>query len=183
MNPRRVEFFEQARRAALENVKVELSGDTIVMRARPSALHQRNLAIIQRQFDAHCPEGHFPSGNSDLAAVQVGTVRNPDLTYLPDAAVDLPEHDIPASMALIAVEMVSPTNPENDWVGKLRDYPLMGIPLYLIVDARAKTVTLFSEAQNGRYRTREDADFGETVHIPPPFDFVLRTDSLLPVTG
>jgi Uma2 family endonuclease len=182
MNPRHYELLEQARNAVPDNVKVELSGDTIVMQASPSALHQRNLAIAQRQFDTHCPAGYFASGNSDIAASQAGKVRNPDLTYLPDAAVDLPEHDIPADLALIAVELVSPSNPENDWVGKLRDYPVMGIPLYLIVDARAKTVTLFSEPEKGRYRTREDADFGETVHIPPPFDFVLQTSAFLPAT-
>ncbi|TDC10692.1 Uma2 family endonuclease [Streptomyces sp. 8K308] len=182
MNPRHYDLLEQARRAVPKNVKVELSGDVIVMQASPSALHQRNLAIIQRQFDAHCPEGYFGSGNSDIAAGRVGKVRNPDLTYLPDAAVDLPQHDIPAELALVAVELVSPSNPENDWVGKLRDYPVMGVPLYLIVDARAKTVTLFSEAENDRYRCREDANFGETIHIPAPFDFVLQTSSLLPTT-
>lgn len=182
MNPRHFELLEQARQAAPENVKVELSGDTVVMQASPSALHQRNLSIVQRQFDAHCPDGYFPSGNSDLAAVEVGKVRNPDLTYLPDDVIDLPEHDVPARLALVAVELVSPRNPENDWVGKLRDYPMMGIPLYLIVDARAKTVTLFSEPEKGRYRSREDADFGETIRIPAPFDFLLETASLLPTT-
>ncbi|WP_042419486.1 Uma2 family endonuclease [Streptacidiphilus anmyonensis] len=183
MNPRHYELLERARKAAPENVKVELSGDIVVMQASPSALHQRNLAIVQRQFEANCPPGYFPSGSSDLASAEVGKVRNPDLTYLPDESVDLPEHDVPARMALVAVELVSPKNPENDWIGKLRDYPVMGIPLYLIVDARAKTVTLFSEPENGRYRSREDADFGETVRIPAPFDFVLETAALLPITG
>lgn len=181
MNPRHFELLELARQAAPENVKVELSGDTIVMQASPSILHQRNLAVVQRQFDAHCPQGYFPSGNSDVAAMEVSKVRNPDLTYIPDDLVDQPEHDVPASVVLVAVEMVSPGNPENDWVSKLRDYPVMGIPLYLIVDARAKTVTLFSELENGRYRSREDADFGETIRIPAPFDFVLETASLLPI--
>ncbi|MEY9847240.1 Uma2 family endonuclease [Streptacidiphilus sp. MAP5-3] len=182
MNPRTFELLEQVRRVAPEKAKVELSGDMVVVQASPSALHQRNLATVQEQFDAHRPDGYFPSGNSDLAAVEVGKVRNPDLTYVPNDVVDLPEHDIPAALALVAVEMVSPRNPENDWVGKLRDYPVMGIPLYVIVDARAKTVTLFSEPENGRYRSREDADFGETIRIPAPFDFVLQTSSLLPIT-
>ncbi|MFJ8041764.1 Uma2 family endonuclease [Kitasatospora sp. NPDC096147] len=83
-------------------------------------------------------------------------------------------------LALIAVEIVSPSSPENDWVGKLRDYPLMGIPLYLLVDATRKTVTLFREPEAGRYRMREDADFGEAVHVPAPFGFVLDTSVLLP---
>lgn len=183
MNPRHYELLEQARRAMPENVKVELSGDTIVMQASPSALHQRNLSLLQRQFDAHCPAGYFASGNSDLASAATGTVRNPDLSYLPDAAVDLPQHDVPAELTLIAVEVVSPSNPENDWVGKLRDYPLMGIPLYLIVDARAKTATLFSDPAQGRYRRREEAAFGEPLAVPEPFGFTLDTSGLLPIVN
>ncbi|MFB7613157.1 Uma2 family endonuclease [Kitasatospora sp. NPDC056181] len=89
-------------------------------------------------------------------------------------------NSVPAEPALIAVEIVSPSNPENDWVGKLRDYPLMGIPLYLLVDATRRSVTLFGEPEAGRYRLREEADFGETVHIPHPFGFVLDTSVLLP---
>lgn len=82
--------------------------------------------------------------------------------------------------AAIAGGLVSPSNPENDWVGKLRDYPIMGIPLYLVVDARLKTVTLFSRPDGGKYHRREDADFGESLTIPQPFGFDLDTATLLP---
>ncbi|MFI6153896.1 Uma2 family endonuclease [Kitasatospora sp. NPDC051170] len=81
---------------------------------------------------------------------------------------------------VIAVELVSPSNPENDWVSKVRDYPLMGIPLYLVIDARDKGVTLFSRPDGTRYHRREDIAFGETIHIPEPFDFELVTAGLLP---
>ncbi|GAA0380200.1 hypothetical protein [Streptomyces blastmyceticus] len=47
-------------------------------------------------------------------------------------------------------------------------------------DARQKTVTLFSEPSNDRYRMREDVDFGELVHIPVPFSFTLDTSLLHP---
>jgi Uma2 family endonuclease len=175
-----LELIEEARRIAPPNIKVEFSGDVIVMQASPSGIHQRNLALIQRQFEAHAPEGYLASGNSDLESTTVGTLRNPDLTYLPEEAMATTENRIPAEVALIAVEIVSPSNPENDWHGKVRDYPLMGIPAYLIVDPGRRTVTLLSEPENGRYRAREDADFGESVHIPAPFGFVLDTSALLP---
>jgi len=32
--------------------------------------------------------------------------------------------------------VVSRSNPENDWVGKMRDYPLLGVPIYVIFDPR-----------------------------------------------
>ncbi|WP_372409333.1 Uma2 family endonuclease [Streptomyces luteireticuli] len=180
MNRRHFELLEAARRALPEGFKTELSGDIIVMQASPSALHQLNLSKIRRQFDGHTPTGYIDSGNTDLESPQTAKVRNPDLTYLPEAAMTTMESSVPAELALIAIEIVSPSNPENDWVGKLRDYPLMGIPLYLIVDARQKNVTLFSEPENGRYRLREEAAFGEAVHIPEPFGFALDTSTLQP---
>lgn len=65
-------------------------------------------------------------------------------------------------------------------MGKVRDYPMMGIPLYLVVDARLKTVTLFSHPDGGKYHRREDADFGESLRVPEPFDFDPDTAPLLP---
>ncbi|MFC1442645.1 NUDIX domain-containing protein [Streptacidiphilus sp. N1-10] len=86
----------------------------------------------------------------------------------------------PPRPAAELADMVSPSNPENDWVGKVRDYPLMGIPLYLLIDARQKTVTLFSRPDGTRYHRREDVEFGEGIRIPEPFGFDLDTSGLLP---
>jgi Uma2 family endonuclease len=180
MHPRHRELLDRAREIADSSVKVEFSGDTVIMQASPSAIHQRNLYTVARQFDAHMPEGYLPSQNTDLESPAVGKLRNPDLTYLPEEAMTTTDSALPAELALIAVEIVSPSNPENDWEGKVRDYPLMAIPLYLLVDARQRTVTLLSEPENGRYRRREDAAFGEHVHIPEPFSFTLDTSPLLP---
>ncbi|MFF2141519.1 Uma2 family endonuclease [Kitasatospora sp. NPDC058190] len=180
MNPERYRLLEEARRSLPDGYKVELSGDVIVMQASSSSIHQLNLALVQRQFEAHCPAGYFPTGNRDLFSSEVGAVRNPDLTYLPVDVVDLAGHNIPAELALIAVEIVSPSNPDNDWAGKVRDYPRMGFPLYLIVDPRQKTVTLFSEPNRDRYHTRTEREFGERIHIPEPFDFDLDVSALVP---
>ncbi|WP_236654690.1 Uma2 family endonuclease [Streptacidiphilus anmyonensis] len=179
IDPKHLEMFEEVRRQIPSDWKVEFSGDTIVMQASPTDIHQRNLAVIQRQFERFAPEGYLFSNNTDLYSPQVAKLRNPDLTYLPDNAMTTGRSTTPAELALIAVEVVSPTSPENDWTGKLRDYPVMGIPLYLIVDARQKTVTLFQEIDGGRYRMREDADFGQTIHVPAPFDFALDTGRLI----
>lgn len=149
------------------------------MQASPSTIHQRNLLLVRRQFDAHSSDW-LPSENTDLVSPAVEKVRNPDLTYLPDEVMTSPKGGVSADLALIAVEIVSPSNPDNDWHGKVRDYPLMGIPLYLIVDPSQKTVTLFSEPEDGRYRLREDADFGQSIHVPAPFSFTLDTSALLP---
>jgi Uma2 family endonuclease len=180
MDPQHLALLEEARRSLPDGYKVELSGDTLFVAVGRSGLHQRNLLVIRRQFDAHSPSGLVPSENTDLVSPGVGKSRNPDLTYLPAEALETTDNQIPAEAAAIAVELVSPSNPENDWVGKLRDYPIMGIPLYLVVDARLKTATLFSRPDGGKYHRREDVDFGGTLDIPRPFGFGLDTSTLLP---
>ncbi|MHA6757040.1 Uma2 family endonuclease [Streptacidiphilus sp. PAMC 29251] len=179
MDPRHFQLLEQARAALPPGFKSELSGDTIVMMVSPSGIHQRNLALVMRQFERHAPDGYLPSGNSDLQSPAIGKSRNPDLTYLPADAMATTDNAIAAEEALIAVELVSPSNPENDWTGKVRDYPVMRIPLYLIIDAREATITLFSEPEGDRYHTRTDRKFGEQIHIPAPFAFDLDTSDLL----
>lgn len=180
MDPQHFALLEEARRSLPDGFKAEISGDTIVMMVSPSGIHQRNLLDVRRQLDAHAPGDLLPSENTDLVAPGVGMSRNPDLTYLPADVLETTDNQVPAAAAAIAVELVSPSNPENDWVGKVRDYPVMRIPLYLVVDARQKTATLFSRPDGRKYHRREDADFGETLHIPPPFDFDLQTAGLLP---
>ncbi|MFJ1587134.1 Uma2 family endonuclease [Streptomyces sp. NPDC088197] len=180
MDPQRFALLDEARRSLPDGFKTEISGDTIVMMVGPPGIHQRNLLVVRRQFDAHCPGDLLPSENTDLVSPGVGKSRNPDLTYLPADVLETTDNQVPAESAAIAVELVSPSNPENDWVGKVRDYPMMGIPLYLVVDARLKTVTLFSRPDGGKYHRREDADFGESLRVPQPFGFDLDTGTLLP---
>ncbi|MEY9847784.1 Uma2 family endonuclease [Streptacidiphilus sp. MAP5-3] len=180
MNPEHFALLEEARRSLPDGFKAELSGDTIVMMVIPSGIHQRNLLTVRREFDAHAPSELLPSENTDLVSPNVGKSRNPDLTYLPGEALETTDNQVPAEVATIAVELVSPSNPENDWIGKVRDYPVMGIPLYLVIDARQKTVTLFSRPDGTKYHRREDIEFGETLHIPEPFAFDLLTTGLLP---
>ncbi|SHN15527.1 Uma2 family endonuclease [Actinacidiphila paucisporea] len=180
MEPRHFALLDEARRNLPDGFKAEISGDTIVMMVGPSGIHQRNLLVVRRQFDAHSPSTLVPSENTDLVSPGVGKSRNPDLTYLPAGVLETTDNQVPAEAAAIAVELVPPSNPENDWVGKVRDYPVMGIPLYLVVDATLKTATLFSRPDGGKYHRREDADFGEGLIIPEPFGFDLDTSALLP---
>jgi hypothetical protein len=52
-----------------------------------------------------------------------------------------------------------------------------GIPLYLLVDRTERTVTLFSEPDEGAEDYREDVrvTFGKPVDLPEPFAFALDT--------
>ncbi|MBC3843678.1 Uma2 family endonuclease [Streptacidiphilus sp. 4-A2] len=70
---------------------------------------------------------------------------------------------------LLVVEVVSRSNAENDLVTKLSHYPRMGVPVYLVVDARRgeSTITVHSEPKEGPggliYRSSIPYNFGDTV--------------------
>ncbi|MFJ8628066.1 Uma2 family endonuclease [Kitasatospora sp. NPDC093550] len=159
--------------------KVEVSGRTIIVTAPPPTDHAGNLRIVRRQFDAHRPPELMPSENTDLASPTVGKLRNPDLTYVPLSVLESGGNEVPAEQAAIAVEIVSPSNPENDLVGKVRDYPLMDIPLYLVIDPRTGGITLYSDPSPTGYHRQWNGKFGDRVPVPAPFDFELTTDTLL----
>lgn len=108
MDPNHLALIEEARRIAPENVKVEFSGEVIIMQAAPSAIHQRNLDHIARQFANHVPADCFASQNSGLASPRVRKSRTPDLTILPEDVPEGENNEVPAEAALIAVEVVSP---------------------------------------------------------------------------
>lgn len=78
-----------------------------------------------------------------------------------------------------AIEVVSRSNPDNDWVGKMRDYPLMGIPVYALFDPRTGTgavMTGIHPTPDGpRHATRKDFVHGEDVTIA---DRTISTDGL-----
>ncbi|WP_329579702.1 Uma2 family endonuclease [Kitasatospora sp. NBC_01250] len=161
-------FVEDLQRTAPEGVRIEWSGDTLIIQAAPSSIHQRNVGLVQRQFEQHAPAGYLFGNDSAVASSDMAMARVPDLSCLA------------ADEAVIAVEVVSKSNPGNDRMDKLRDYAVMRIPLYLIIDPRQQTVTLFSEPNHDEYHTRSDRKFGDRIRIPEPFGFELELDTLVP---
>ena len=79
------------------------------------------------------------------------------------------EGSIDPRTLIAAVEVVSRSNPDNDWVGKMRDYPLIGIPVYAIFDPRTGTGAVLTDIHptpdGPRYATRKDFVYGEDVTI------------------
>ena len=70
-------------------------------------------------------------------------------------------------------------NPDNDWVSKIRDYPLIGVPVYAIFDPRTGTGAVLTDIHTTpdgpRYATRKDFVYGEDVTIG---DWTISTQSL-----
>ncbi len=78
-----------------------------------------------------------------------------------------------------AVEVVSRSNPDNDSVAKMRDHPLLGIPVYAVFDPRTGTGAVLTDIHatpdGPRYATRKDFVYGEDVTIA---DWTISTENL-----
>ncbi|MGW8378757.1 Uma2 family endonuclease [Streptomyces sp. ODS28] len=146
----------------------EISGAHLVMMMSPRPRHQLTAKAIARELDAQLPEGLWTFEATDIEDSALAELRVPDLLIVPPAAMETDDPLDPREIEL-AIEIVSPTNPENDYKKKVRVYPAMGIPVYLIVDPRDGTWTLYDVigTEDGRpaYENRLHRSYGVPVQI------------------
>ncbi len=118
------------------------------------------------------------TGTPDVEAPQQGILRHPDIMDIAEADMEVEGAFDPRAL-LAAIEVVSRSNPDNDWTSKTRDYPLLGIPVYVIFDPCTGEGTVFSDIhtapQGPRYATRKDFVYGEDVTID---EWTILTDGL-----
>lgn len=154
---------------------IEISGDEIVMMMSPAKRHEKIAWLIQDQLAVQLRDTSAPRliahCGVEIEHPELGSMRRPDVTVLPfDFDVDGNDEDPVDSNVVEAVaEVVSKSNHSNDYDQKVRDYPAMGIPLYLLVDPRKGTGVVLSDVHPSptgpRYATRTEFVFGETVRF------------------
>ncbi|QVQ54417.1 Uma2 family endonuclease [Spiractinospora alimapuensis] len=163
---------------------VEVGASGVNVRTSPPIRHALATKVLIRQFDkgAETLAGELIAHSGPIVeSAPLERSRRPDVIVLPEAAL-LGEgrYVSPEDVRLVA-EVVSDSNPDNDYVEKTADYAAMWIPTYLIVDPRKSTVTVFSDPGpdlvGPQYRARRDAVFGDTVNAGP---FTIRTSVFRP---
>lgn len=118
------------------------------------------------------------NGTPDVENEPEGITRHPDVMVIAWDDLNV-EGSIDPHTLIAAIEVVSRSNPDNDWVGKMRDYPLIGIPIYAIFDPRTGTGAVLTDIhptpEGPRYASRKDFVYGEDVTIG---DWTIPTDGL-----
>ena len=142
---------------------VEFTDGYLEILPMPSRGHQRILAFLYSAFHAFVA----PSGGEVLFAplrlrIRQGKFREPDLLLVRDAR-DARSGERFWTGADVVVEIVSPDNPERDFVHKREDYAEATIPEYWIVDPGAETITVLKlegggYIEQGVYGRRARAD-------------------------
>ncbi|MGG2462516.1 Uma2 family endonuclease [Streptomyces sp. RGM 3693] len=145
----------------------------------PVGPHELTVARVNRRMEKAMPDGIMAhTGAPDVAAESHGVLRRPDVMVIAEADMEVPGTFDPRTL-IAAIEVVSQSNPDNDWVGKTRDYPLLGIPVYAIFDPRTGTGAVFTDIHptpdGPRYATRKDFVYGEDVTVA---EWTIPTDGL-----
>ncbi|MEU8486489.1 Uma2 family endonuclease [Streptomyces sp. NPDC048641] len=145
----------------------------------PAGPHELTVLRIRKSLEKVMPDELVAhTGTPDVENPAEGIMRHPDVMVIAEADMAVEGSFDPRTL-LAAVEVVSRSNPDNDWVSKMRDYPTMGIPVYVIVDPRTGSGAVLTDIHTTptgpRYATRKDFVYGETVTIA---DWTIPTDSL-----
>ncbi|MCP3819853.1 Uma2 family endonuclease [Streptomyces sp. A3M-1-3] len=150
--------------------KLEITKEGIVhdMMA-PGRPHELTAAQVSRRLEKVMPDEFMAhTGTPDVEDEPEGVMRHPDVMVIAVADMEGAGSFDPRTI-LAAVEVVSRSNPDNDWVSKMRDYPLLGIPVYVIFDPRTGSGAVCSDIHSTpsgpRYATRKDFLYGEDVTI------------------
>ncbi|GAA4985691.1 Uma2 family endonuclease [Streptomyces hyderabadensis] len=145
----------------------------------PSGRHELTTLRLRKRLEKVMPEEIVAhTGEPDVEDEPEGIMRRPDLMVIAEEDMDIEGSFDPRSL-IAAVEVVSRSNPGNDWVGKVRDYPLLGIPVYAVFDPRTGEGAVFTDIHatpdGPRYATRKDFVYGEDVTIA---DWTISTQNL-----
>ncbi|MFD6417176.1 Uma2 family endonuclease [Streptomyces sp. NPDC060194] len=154
---------------------VEISNGQLVMMMSPSGAHDLNAMRITNQLARQLPED-LAAYTADIEHPLAAKMRRPDVVVVEEAAMET-AGAVDAGAVSLVVEVVSPSNPENDYVDKVRDYPVMGIPHYVIVDPRRSTCVHHWAIEGGKYTNTVNYKFGDRIPIG---DWTLDTGALHP---
>lgn len=158
-----------------DGYRVEIIDGSLSVSPTPQVRHARIVRMLETTLRPALPADTEDFQNVTVEISATGERYIPDLIVLPASATPDDDWLLSAEACLLAVEVTSPTNPATDRVQKPHGYAKAGVPLYLLVDAVERTVTLFSEPSNGVYAAHATVPYGSKIRIPEPFDVTIDT--------
>ncbi|MEC4020064.1 Uma2 family endonuclease [Streptomyces sp. H27-D2] len=175
-----VEDFEQLARTAPETVTLEFSNGKLEVKPVPDGDHGSIIMWLLRQCMQQRPElDLYPEQGLKTEGYRRGRAR-PDGTLAPvDHFAGQGEWSA-SDGVLMTVEVTShdADTDRRDRTEKRDGYAAAGIPVYLLIDRDACTVTVHSEPKNGTYRQQPSHPYGATVELPAPVGITLETEKL-----
>ncbi|MGZ3098848.1 Uma2 family endonuclease [Streptomyces sp. H72] len=167
-----------------EGFRAELIEGEIVVTPPPDGDHEDYINLIVKQVIRRSRTDMDFSGNKGLKLRSGGACPKdhaiPDGTFAPTDLRLYRGADpwMPCEGVALVLEVTS-TRPQADREAKRRCYARGGIPLYLLVDREASSITLFSDPEKDDYREHRTRPLGKPLALPAPFDLDLDTTDFL----
>ncbi|MER6149565.1 Uma2 family endonuclease [Streptomyces hirsutus] len=167
-----------------EGFRAELIEGEIVVTPPPDGEHEHYINLLMKQVIRNSRTDMDYSGNKGLQLKSGGACPKdrviPDGTFAPAELKLYLEADswMPCEGVAMVLEVTS-TKPRADRETKRRCYARGGIPLYLLVDREASSITLFSAPERDDYREVCTRPLGKPLPLPAPFDIDLDTADFL----
>ncbi|MFF9485990.1 Uma2 family endonuclease [Streptomyces sp. NPDC014676] len=175
-----VEEFEELERRAPETVRLEFINGKVQVKAVTDGNHDQIVAWLQRLCMQHRPElWLYAERGMKVETHRKGRAR-PDGVLAPFGFAKGHGDWSEAEGVLMTVEVTShdADTHQRDRVEKPGGYAAAGIPVYLLVDREDRTVTVFSDPEDGRYRLQVNKPFGAVIDLPDPVNITLDTEPL-----
>jgi Uma2 family endonuclease len=167
-----------------EGFRAELIEGEIVVTPPPDGDHEDCIGLIVNQVIRRSRTEMQFSGNKGLKLQSGNGCPTdhviPDGTFAPMRLRLYRGADswMPCDGVTMVLEVTS-TRPKADREAKRRCYARGGIPLYLLVDREASSITLFSDPEKDDYREQCTRPLGKPLSLPEPFAFDLDTADFL----
>ncbi|WP_246632334.1 Uma2 family endonuclease [Pseudonocardia nigra] len=161
------------------SARYELQEGVLIVSPRPLRKHQRAVIRLAAQLEQQLPD-HWEA-LADFEVLVRGddpaTIRAPDVVVVP---VDGSENRVPASEAVLAVEIISPGSRNVDRYLKPVEYADAGIPHYWLVDLDppVPSITTFGLGAPGDGYVESQTATRELV-VTEPFPLRIDIDALV----
>lgn len=163
------------------NRLVEFNNGTIEVLPAPTKTHQRVVLFLYEVLKAFIT-AHGLGGLVLVAPyrlrVPADKFREPDVLYL-TAEQDARAGEEFTEAAEIVAEVVSPDDPDRDYVTKRADYAAAGVPEYWIIDYAARQVTVLRLDPAGQFIDHGRFSAGQQITSPRLPGFAVSIDGLL----
>jgi Uma2 family endonuclease len=175
MNPlsRRLTVAEFLRLPDDDGNRYELVDGNLLVTPTPAFAHSMIQRRLARLLDAAAPD-HLIADALGSGVQIADSYFQPDILVFRADTEGRTDRYIDPADVLLAVEVLSLSNPGTDRVIKLNKYAEGGIPNYWIVDGRARRLTVYElVAGRSAYIQVAEVDAGTTYKIERPYPIEL----------
>jgi Uma2 family endonuclease len=125
--------------------RLELIDGEIIVSPSPSRSHASIVFALAYLLETHLRQHHLGQLYLDTDVIfSRNTARRPDIAYFPNPTLALMTQDRLTAVPTLCVEVLSPSNEDDDRINKFHLYQSSGVAHYWIVDPAARTLQAYT---------------------------------------